>query len=116
MPTDEEGGRVGTKQGERTAVVLRRATPDVRHPNTNAFEFEPLVGRIGGAQGAAIDVAMHGSHQPTRFPALDAGHDLRIADVTRMPDLIAGREVLLQAGIEPTVGIAEEADALHAAK
>jgi hypothetical protein len=33
-----------------------------------------------------------------------------------VPDLIAGCEVLLQAGIEPAMGVAEQADTLHAAK
>jgi hypothetical protein len=59
---------------------------------------------------------MHGTYGTVGPPVLDAFNDRNVADIARMPDLVAGFEMGLQPGIEPAVGVAEEADALHAAK
>ena len=112
MATDKQIGPVLAQAGSNAFRITPGPPPDVGHPDATTAPLKVVVFRKIAANELVVDVAVHG-HQ---WGHLGKGvGDPEMPDVAGMPDFIAPVEVMQDAVVDVTVGVADESDA-HPAK
>lgn len=103
VPTNEKVRGIALQFIPHGGVVARGSTADVRDPHAHAFHRETQVCREFQAGFGIVNVAMDRAQWLPFFKFIRHGG---VADVARMPDLVAGREVVLQARVQPAMCVA----------
>ena len=110
MPRYEELGRFFTQQSPHRRVVVARIATDMLDEHIGVLAFEAIQLTIHQSQVATIAVATDGPQRSKRRQPVCHLHG---ADVTCMPNLVAGFEVVQVLVVPITVRIADDAYSLH---
>ena len=92
--------------------IAARTSPDVGHPNAAAAALEMLVFGEIPAKQLIVDVAVN--HHQRGHLGQGVG-DPEVPDVSGVPDLIAPFQMMEDAVVDVTVGVADQSNA-HGAK
>lgn len=112
MSTDKQVGTVGREPRADPAGIASGAATDVGHPNSTPTTLKMLVFGKVPPEELVVDVAMN--HHRWRHLCEGIG-DPKMPDVSSMPDLVAFRQVMQNAVVDVTMGVADESNA-HGAK
>ena len=82
-------------------------SPDVGHPYGQAFSLKMMVFREFPSNELAINVAVH-SNEGGHFSK--CVRHAQVTDVPRMPDFIAGGQMVKNAVVHVAMGVADESD------
>lgn len=111
VAADEDVGRILAEHGSETGLPSIRVSGNVGHPETDAVQFEPVVNRIPTPNKLPVDISHDGTD---RCDGRQLFQDVGITHIPAVQDDITPLQHGAQFGMDPAVGIGNNADQ-HAA-
>ena len=107
VTTDEKAGPVLVEPAADATCIAPRTPSDVGHPDGEAFTLDAMVFREFPADKLVINVAVDGKEGGNVGQGVGHG---RTADVTGVPDFVAFLQMMEDAVIHVSVGVAEKSN------
>ena len=110
MTSNEKLGRIGIERAPDGSIVVPRVTADVFNQHIHILALETVQFPVHQSEVTPVAVAADSPERPEGSQFL--GH-LHTPDVSGVPDLVAGLEVVQVFVIPIAMGVADNANLLH---